>query len=98
LKYESLVHVVIYHSRDITDVKVFKKYVKHQGKEIKLCMPIEKSCLKEHTQEILKPYHLPLKFLQTDRQGLSGQKLYAPNLLIQRALKMCSTVDNKLIY
>jgi hypothetical protein len=56
MKYES--HIT-YHSKDMPNVKVFEKFVKLQGQ--KMLVPIERSCNKEHTYEIKKPYHLPFK-------------------------------------
>jgi hypothetical protein len=49
------------HSKDMTNVKVFEKWVKLQGHKVKNLVPLERSCHKEHTHEICKSYHLPFK-------------------------------------
>jgi hypothetical protein len=60
MKYESL---ITYHSIDMVNAKVFQKWVKLQGQGhmVKYLVPIERSCHKEHTYEIWKPYHLSFK-------------------------------------
>jgi hypothetical protein len=50
-KYES---PTTYHSKDMANFKVFKKWVKLQGQghKVKNLVPIERSCHKENTYEI----------------------------------------------
>jgi hypothetical protein len=55
-------------------------------------VPIERSCHKEHTYEIQKPYHLPFKrygqclsFADRQTNRRTGKKLYVPDLSIQGA-------------
>jgi hypothetical protein len=78
---------ITYHSKDMANVKVFKKYVEGQGHEIKTVGTNRKvlSC------EISITYHSwpMLKFLQTDE--LTGQKLYSPYFSIRGHKKGTST-------
>jgi hypothetical protein len=57
VKYES--HTT-YQSKVMTKVKVFGK-VKLQGQRVKVMVSNERSCQKEYTCEIGKPYHIPIK-------------------------------------
>jgi hypothetical protein len=51
MKYESL---ITYHSKDMTNVKVFEKWVKLQGQghKVNTLVSIERSCNKKLTYEI----------------------------------------------
>jgi hypothetical protein len=49
MKYKS---PITYHSKDMANVKVFEKWIKHQGQKVKILIPIERSCQKVHTNEI----------------------------------------------
>jgi hypothetical protein len=51
VKYKS---PITYNLKDMAKVKVFKKWVKLQGQghKVKIMVPLESSCHKEHTYEI----------------------------------------------
>jgi hypothetical protein len=48
-------------SKVMTKVKVFEKKVKLQGQRVKIMESNERSCQRECTCEIWKPYLLPIK-------------------------------------
>jgi hypothetical protein len=60
MKYES---PITYHLKDMTNFKVFKKYANLQGQvqDVKILLSIERSCHKEYSYEIWKPYLLLIK-------------------------------------
>jgi hypothetical protein len=68
----------------------------------KTLVPSGRSCHKEHTYEIWKPYHLPFKRYMVnvkvfaDRQ--TGQKLYAPDLSIRWHKKKIASVGWRYLY
>jgi hypothetical protein len=70
---------IIYHSKDMANVKVFEKWVKLQGQghRVKNLVPLEKFCHKEHTYEIPITYHSKdmanAKVFETSRSRSQGQ-------------------------
>jgi hypothetical protein len=83
MKYES---PITYHSKDMANVKSFWKVGQTSRSSSKIMVPIERSCHKKHTYEILKPYHLLFnrygqclsfwKVGQTSRSRSQGKKLW----------------------
>jgi hypothetical protein len=67
MKYESS---ITYHSKDITNVKVFKKWIKLQGQsqEVKIMVSIERTC---HHMKFESPiaYHSKVMANVKDRQS-----------------------------
>jgi hypothetical protein len=57
MKYES---PITFNLCDMNNVKVFKKKAKVQGQGSEIEVPTDRSCHKEHSCEIWKPYYIPI--------------------------------------